>query len=188
MNSRSKLPRNLKLDNKRILERYEKKIVNRTMLETRQSLPAWNEQDKILKLLDNHQVLVISGMTGCGKSTQVPQYILDHKLKSGQVPVIICTQPRRISAIGVAERVAQERDEKIGNLDGYQIRLLSKTSSRTWLLFCTTGILLRRLESDPELIEVTTLWRKWFSAYDHPRFTSKTTKSKNHFDVGNFEC
>ena len=153
--SRSKLPRNLKLDNKRILERYEKKIVNRTMLETRQSLPAWNEQDKILKLLDNNQVLVISGMTGCGKSTQVPQYILDHKLKSGQVPVIICTQPRRISAIGVAERVAQERDEKIGNLVGYQIRLESKTSSGTRLLFCTTGILLRRLESDPELNEVT---------------------------------
>ena len=76
-------------------------------------------------------------------------------MASGQVPVIICTQPRRISAIGVAERVAQERDEKIGNLVGYQIRLESKTSSWTRLLFCTTGILLRRLESDPELNEVT---------------------------------
>ena len=153
--SKSKLPRNLKFDNKKILERYDKKIINKTMLETRQALPAWNEQEKILKILDQNQVLVISGMTGCGKSTQVPQYILDAKLKSGQVPVIICTQPRRISAIGVAERVAQERDEKIGNLIGYQIRLESKTSTWTRLLFCTTGILLRRLESDPELNQVT---------------------------------
>lgn len=71
------------------------------------------------------------------------------------MPVIVCTQPRRISAIGVAERVAQERDEKIGNLVGYQIRLESKTSSWTRLLFCTTGILLRRLESDSELNDVT---------------------------------
>ena len=64
----------------------------------------------------------------------------------GQVPVIICTQPRRISAIGVAERVAQERDEKAGNLIGYQIRLESKTSSMTRLLFCTTGILVSILQ------------------------------------------
>ena len=96
-----------------------------------------------------------STLSGCGKSTQVPQYILDNSLNKGQVPVIVCTQPRRISAIGVAERVAQERDEKIGNLIGYQIRLESKTSSLTRLLFCTTGILLRRLESDPELSDVT---------------------------------
>mgnify|MGYP002059912583 CR=1 FL=1 len=64
----------------------------------------------------------------------------------GKVPVIICTQPRRISAIGVAERVAQERDEKAGNLIGYQIRLESKTSSMTRLLFCTTGILVSILQ------------------------------------------
>lgn len=67
----------------------------------------------------------------------------------------VCTQPRRISAIGVAERVAAERVERIGNVVGYQIRLESKMSSSTRLLFCTTGILLRRLESDPDLTDVT---------------------------------
>ena len=67
----------------------------------------------------------------------------------------VCTQPRRISAIGVAERVASERVERIGNVVGYQIRLESKMSSSTRLLFCTTGILLRRLESDPDLSDVT---------------------------------
>ena len=67
----------------------------------------------------------------------------------------VCTQPRRISAIGVAERVAAERVERVGNVVGYQIRLESKTSSSTRLMFCTTGILLRRLESDPDLTDVS---------------------------------
>ena len=145
----------MKRDNHKILERYQKKIVNEKMMETRKSLPAWSEKENIVQALEKHQVLVISGMTGCGKSTQVPQYILDHCLSNGQVPNIICTQPRRISAIGVADRVAEERDEKIGNLVGYQIRLESKASHWTRLLFCTTGILLRRFESDPELTDVT---------------------------------
>ena len=63
----AKLPRNMSGDNRKILERFSKKVPNKTMQETRQSLPAWAEQDKILKILENNQVLVISGMTGCGK-------------------------------------------------------------------------------------------------------------------------
>ena len=97
-------------------------------------------------------------MTGCGKSTQVPQYILDDWMVNASENRhcnIVCTQPRRISAMGVAERVAAERNEKVGNVVGYQIRLESKTSAMTRLLFCTTGILLRRLESDTELGLVT---------------------------------
>ena len=68
---------------------------------------------------------MISGMTGCGKSTQVPQYILDDWLEHSAPRDhcnIVCTQPRRLSAIGVAERVAQERNEKAGNVVGYSIR------------------------------------------------------------------
>ena len=72
------------------------------------------------------------------------------------VPVsIICTQPRRISAISVAERVAAERGERVGDTVGYAIRGESRAGSSTRLLFCTTGILLRRLESDPTLAGVT---------------------------------
>lgn len=85
---------------------------------------------KFIKYVPNYnyvpQVVVISGETGCGKSTQVPQYILDDWLdnfkKNGREHVeIICTQPRRISAIGVADRVAEERVEKTGQVVGYQV-------------------------------------------------------------------
>ena len=81
------------------------------------------------------------------------QFILDDAISSGYGGAvnIICTQPRRISAMGVATRVAAERCEPLGHTVGYQIRLESKRSSATRLLFCTTGVLLRRLETDPAL-------------------------------------
>lgn len=162
-------------DNKRVLsekeiieedERISKSFISRMndvkyikMLQTRKNLPAWNHMSAILQTVRNSQVVVISGETGCGKSTQVPQYILDDWLanyRNDKTHVeIVCTQPRRISALGVAERVADERIDKIGNVVGYQIRLESKLSNSTRLTFCTTGILLRRLESDPTLPSVT---------------------------------
>ena len=64
---------------------------------------------------------------------------------------MICTQPRRISAIGVADRIASERVERVGETVGYQIRLETRRSAKTRLLFCTTGVLLRRLQCDPDL-------------------------------------
>uniref|UniRef100_A0A665WD97 RNA helicase n=1 Tax=Echeneis naucrates TaxID=173247 RepID=A0A665WD97_ECHNA len=93
----------------------------------------------------------------CGKTTQIPQFILDASLSgpANQVANIICTQPRRISAISVAQRVAQERAERLGNSVGYQIRLESVRSSATRLLYCTTGVLLRRLEGEADLKGVT---------------------------------
>lgn len=106
---------------------------------------------------------MISGETGCGKSTQVPQFILDqyfarlaaHSNFSGCKNIepvqILCTQPRRLTAIAIAERVSNERCERVGNVIGYQIRLENKISAATRLTFCTTGLLLRRLQSDPML-------------------------------------
>ncbi|KAH9495038.1 ATPdependent RNA helicase, partial [Bulinus truncatus] len=126
------------------------------MLEERRRLPAWNMKNAITDATARHQVIIISGMTGCGKTTQVPQFILDDALQSENFSTnIICTQPRRISAMSVAERVAAERDDTLGRIVGYQIRLDGEMSQFTRLLFCTTGIVLRRLEGDPDLQEVS---------------------------------
>uniref|UniRef100_A0A8D3BDI7 Putative ATP-dependent RNA helicase DHX57 n=1 Tax=Scophthalmus maximus TaxID=52904 RepID=A0A8D3BDI7_SCOMX len=156
---------NLKLDNllqengKLCREFLKKKSSRRftSMLEQRINLPAWQEKENILDMLDRCQVLVVSGMTGCGKTTQIPQFILDASLRgpAEQVANIICTQPRRISAISVAQRVAQERAESLGNSVGYQIRLETVRTSATRLLYCTTGVLLRRLEGEADLKGIT---------------------------------
>lgn len=151
---------NVLQENGKLCREFAKKQSSRrfrSMLEQRRNLPAWQERENILSLLDQCQVLVVSGMTGCGKTTQIPQFILDATLSgpADKVVNILCTQPRRISAISVAERVAQERAEPLGNSVGYQIRLESVRSSATRLLYCTTGVLLRRLEGDAELGGVT---------------------------------
>ena len=124
---------------------------------TRARLPAFNKRDELLAAVDGAQVLVVSGETGCGKTTQLPQFVLERALAGGDASVtgILCTQPRRISAISVAARVAQERGEDLGESVGYQIRLEAKRSKRTRLLFCTTGVLLRRLATEPTLASVS---------------------------------
>lgn len=99
------------------------------------------------------QVVVVSGETGCGKTTQLPQFVLEEEIENcrGSECNIICTQPRRISAMSVAARVAAERGDALGQSVGYQIRLEAKRSAETRLLFCTTGVLLRRLVQEPDL-------------------------------------
>lgn len=152
-------------DDQRIAKQFKNKVNEdkyKTMIDYRKQLPAWQMRDEILNAIENSKVVVISGETGCGKSTQVPQFILDQWLNNynnngadKKHVEIICTQPRRISAIGVAERVSDERVERVGQTVGYQIRLENKISNLTRLTFCTTGILLRRLEMDPLLSNVS---------------------------------
>ncbi|GFZ45856.1 hypothetical protein JCM24511_03588 [Saitozyma sp. JCM 24511] len=120
------------------------------MMEERSRLPAWKERERITSALDTNRVLVVVGETGCGKSTQLPQFILDHEIDSGRGAStnIIVTQPRRVAAMGVAARVAQERLEDVDRLPqtvGYAIRGERKATRDTRLLFCTTGVVLRRL-------------------------------------------
>ncbi|KAF2159479.1 hypothetical protein M409DRAFT_30100 [Zasmidium cellare ATCC 36951] len=120
------------------------------MLKARQNLPAWKLQDDIISSVTNNQVTIISGETGSGKSTQSVQFVLDDLIKRsfGQQVNIICTQPRRISALGLADRVADERCGKVGDEVGYAIRGESKQKPGvTKITFVTTGVLLRRLQT-----------------------------------------
>ncbi|KAE8077239.1 hypothetical protein FH972_015819 [Carpinus fangiana] len=129
----------------------------RKMLEFRRSLPSYKEKDALLTAIARNQVVIISGETGCGKTTQIPQFILESEIEyvHGAFCNIICTQPRRISAMSVSERVASERGEKLGEHVGYKVRLEGMKGRDTHLLFCTTGILLRRLLVDRNLKGVT---------------------------------
>ncbi|UMM11340.1 hypothetical protein L5515_000674 [Caenorhabditis briggsae] len=115
----------------------------------RDKLPASKYKTKVLKSIDDNEVVIISGGTGCGKTTQVPQFILDDAAEKKKKVRIMVTQPRRLAAISISERVAKERGESLGHIVGYKIRLESRSSEKTLLTYCTTGVLLRMLTSDP---------------------------------------
>jgi ATP-dependent RNA helicase DHX29 len=124
------------------------------MLQLRSSLPMYLYREEILGCIRKNPVTILYAETGAGKTTQCPQFVLEQALLDGKGShtSILCTQPRRVAAMSVAERVADEMcEESIGKLVGYQIRLEARRSSATRLLFCTTGIILRRLVEDPEL-------------------------------------
>ncbi|NWV08962.1 DHX36 helicase, partial [Ptilonorhynchus violaceus] len=126
----------------------------------REKLPSYGMREELVKLINNNRVTVISGETGCGKTTQVTQFILDDHIERGKGSTcrIVCTQPRRISAISVAERVAAERAEACGNgrSTGYQIRLQSRLPRKQGsILYCTTGIVLQWLQSDKHLSSIS---------------------------------
>ncbi|KAI9216744.1 P-loop containing nucleoside triphosphate hydrolase protein, partial [Blastocladiella britannica] len=118
----------------------------------RMSLPVANHRDAIIQIVRDNPVVIVSGETGSGKSTQVPQFLLEAVVEASAGGQLFCCQPRRISATSIAQRVATEwGDDRVGETVGYTVKLETKMSARTRLVFCTTGILLRRLESDPML-------------------------------------
>ena len=120
------------------------------MMDARRSLPAWRLRDDIVQTVNNCNVTIVSGETGSGKSTQSVQFVLDDLIQRqlGAVANIICTQPRRISALGLADRVADERCSQVGDEIGYTIRGESKQKpGTTKITFVTTGVLLRRLQT-----------------------------------------
>ncbi|KAG6189821.1 hypothetical protein E4U27_006153 [Claviceps purpurea] len=133
------------------------------MLNFRMQLPMWEFKPQVLKAVDENQVVIVCGETGCGKSTQVPAFLLEHELLQGKHCKIYCTEPRRISAISLAKRVSEELGERKGDLGtnrslvGYSIRLEANTAKETRLVFATTGIVMRMLEGSNDLREVTHL-------------------------------
>ena len=126
----------------------------KSILAARKQLPALAHEKEICDIVRSNQVTLLSGDTGCGKSTQLPQFLLDDP-EMGPTCKVCITQPRRISAMTIAERVASERCEEVGNMVGYSVRLESCMSTNTQLLFVTPGILLRKFQSSPDLDEFT---------------------------------
>ncbi|KAF2138864.1 uncharacterized protein K452DRAFT_276693 [Aplosporella prunicola CBS 121167] len=137
----------------RILEGWQSRLnssAGQRMLRARQNLPAWQLEEAIVEAVNKHQVVIISGETGSGKSTQSVQFVLDdlYRRQLGEAANIVCTQPRRISALGLADRVADERCGAVGDEVGYSIRGESRYKHGvTKLTFMTTGVLLRRLQT-----------------------------------------
>lgn len=122
----------------------------RTIQEVRKSLPTYQYREQFLAAIKEYQVLILVGETGSGKTTQIPQYLHEAGYTEGGLKVA-CTQPRRVAAMSVAARVADEMGVKVGNEVGYSIRFEDCTSDKTILKYMTDGMLLREFVTSPEL-------------------------------------
>ena len=118
--------------------------------DTRKSLPIYSFREQLLDAISKYQVLIIVGETGSGKTTQIPQYLHEAGYTKNGLKVG-CTQPRRVAAMSVAARVAEEMGVKVGNEVGYAIRFEDATSDKTVLKYMTDGMLLREFLTEPDL-------------------------------------
>lgn len=142
------------MDNKRHLIEKKREMI-RPIPKYAANLPIFEYREKIISLITENQVIIISGETGSGKTTQLPALCLEAGL--GYNGKIGCTQPRRIAATSIAARVAQELGCTLGQEIGYKIRFNDKDLPRTAIKFMTDGILLAEIERDPLLKMYDTL-------------------------------
>lgn len=119
------------------------------ILKKRIELPVWEYREKFMETMKDKQAFVLVGETGSGKTTQIPQWCLETRIDKRKC--VACTQPRRVAAMSVAQRVADELDVTIGQEVGYTIRFEDCTSPRTILKYMTDGMLLREAMTDPLL-------------------------------------
>lgn len=144
-------PTQLKVKSEKLLQNlqtYDTSPEMQEMRSQRETLPLNQYREDVMKLFSSSDVCVLVGATGSGKTTQVPQLLLDEAIRAGRGAEcnIICTQPRRIAAQSVAKRVAAERNEPLRQTVGYQVRFgYAKPEFGGSITYCTTGILLRQL-------------------------------------------
>ena len=117
------------------------------LLEKRKQLPVWSSKSKILDLVEKNRIVIIQGETGSGKTTQIPQFLLE----AGYYGGIVCTQPRRVAAMSIAKRVSQEMEVELGKQVGYTVRFDDKTSNDTLIKYATDGLLLKEATTDHTL-------------------------------------
>ncbi|KAK0150638.1 putative ATP-dependent RNA helicase DHX30 [Merluccius polli] len=118
-------------------------------------LPVDGHRERVVSAVESSRVVVIAGETGCGKTTRIPRFLLEGRVRGGEGATcnVLVTQPRRISAVSVAQRVAQEMGPVLKSSVGYQVRLESRPPEQSGgaLLFLTVGVLLRKLQGNPSL-------------------------------------
>ncbi|QRV94893.1 ATP-dependent RNA helicase DHX8 [Ceratobasidium sp. AG-Ba] len=125
------------------------KITSLSITEQRQSLPIFKLRDKLVQAVRDHQILIVVGDTGSGKTTQMTQYLAEEGF--ADYGKIGCTQPRRVAAMSVAKRVAEEVGCRLGQEVGYTIRFEDCTSPETRIKYMTDGMLLRECLIDPDM-------------------------------------
>ncbi|KAF5378953.1 hypothetical protein D9757_008739 [Collybiopsis confluens] len=130
----------------------------RKILETRKGLPVFSQMDEFLEIFSKNQIIVMVGETGSGKTTQIPQFVAYSDLPHTKGKLVACTQPRRVAAMSVAQRVADEMDVQLGKHVGYSIRFEDMTEpGTTFLKYMTDGMLLREAMNDTELLRYSTI-------------------------------
>ncbi|KAF9221070.1 P-loop containing nucleoside triphosphate hydrolase protein [Gyrodon lividus] len=128
------------------------------ILEARRKLPVYAQMDEFYKTFNENQIIVMVGETGSGKTTQIPQFVAYSDLPHVKGKLVACTQPRRVAAMSVAKRVADEMDVQLGRQVGYSIRFEDMTEPGiTFLKYMTDGMLLREAMNDPDLNRYSTI-------------------------------
>ena len=125
------------------------------LLASRRALPIWSAQKELLREVASSPTLILTGDTGCGKTTQIPQFL--HAAGYSARGIIGITQPRRVAAMSVAQRVAAEMGTQVGELVGYCVRFDDRSGPRTRIRYVTDGMLLREAMSDPLLSRYSVL-------------------------------
>lgn len=135
----------------------KKNVANRILpsIDFPNDLPVSERKEEIQQALEQHQVIIVAGETGSGKTTQLPKICL--AMGRGQDKMIGHTQPRRIAAVSVAKRIAQELKTEVGQWVGYQVRFSDKTGPRSAIKLMTDGILLAETQRDPLLKRYDTI-------------------------------